>query len=204
MSTLKKSSKMTKAEFLQHQNQAAIPDGYKVHAFSRIRANGGILMGALDLGRSFAFNFAQLPDFGEFANLYDAYSIDKVELTWVLVNNDNNEYPVLIAAPDYDDATVPATVNEVVTHEQCIVVPFSATKRSHTMVIKPRFSATAYRTGVTSAYTWGTPGTLLDIATTDTPYYGIKYWLDNYNTADTPTAQMRVYIKYHVRCAGVR
>lgn len=195
---------MTKAGFLQLSNQAALPDGYKIHGFSRIRSNGGIAPAAVDVGRSFSFAFNQLPDFAEFTTLYDAYSIDKVEVTWVLINNDNNEYPILLVAPDFDDATAPATVNEVTTSELCTVVPFSATKRAHTMVIKPRFAATAFRTGVTSAYTWGAPGTLLDMAVTDTPYYGCKYWLENFNSVDTPLAAFRVYFTYHVRVAGVR
>lgn len=196
--------RMTKAEFLQHQTQAAIPDGYKIHKFSRIRANGGITLAAVDVGRSLSFAFNLLPDFGEFTTLYDAYSIDKIEVTWVLVNNTAEEYPVLLVAPDYDDATAPATISDVTTHELCRIVPFSASKRSHTETIVPRFAATAFRTGVTSAYTWGPVGTLLDMATTDTPYYGLKYWLDNYNSVDTPNAAFRVYYTFHVRCAGVR
>lgn len=196
---------MSKAEFLKLQAQSLVPIGYKEHKFSRIRSNGGISLPAVvDQGGSFIFSFNLLPDFAEFTTLFDAYCIDRVDITWNLISNSTDKYPTLLVAPDYDDGNAPATINEVTSSESCKVVQFSAEKREHTLSIVPRVAATAYRTGISSAYTWAAQGSLVDMALTDVPFYGVKYWLDNFNATTTPNAAFRVYFKFHVRCVGLR
>jgi hypothetical protein len=199
-----KTKKMSKAATGSRNAPLDLPVGYKAQSFVRFRDNLTISLSALDFGQGWYFNLAQVPDFGEFTALYDAYIIDKVDLRFVLQSNYPEKYPILIAAPDYDDATVPATVDELLTKQGVQVLNFSATKREHTVSVRPRVAMTAFRTGITSSYGWSKPGQLIDIATTDTPFYGMKTWLTEYNSTNTPGAGMRVYVTYHMRFVGQR
>lgn len=189
------------------QNRGAdldLPAGYKVTKFVRHRDNGGIVSGAIDLGAGWNFQLAQVPDFGEFTTLYDAYVIDEVEMRFVLFNNTAEKYPTLLLAPDYDDSAAPTGPNDLLTMEQCKILPFSPTKREHRIRVKPRVAMSVFRTGVTSGYTWGKKSQVMDMALTDIPHYGVRHWLTNYNTTDTAGAVVRVYITYHLRLIGQR
>lgn len=181
-----------------------LPPGLTAQGFVRYKDNLTIGLPALDSGYSFAFNLAQVPDSAEFTSLYDAYIIDQVDMRFVLTANADNAYPVLLAALDYDDASAMSSQNEILTRQGAMVMPFSATVREHTVSVKPRVAMTAFRSGVSSAYGWGAPNQLIDIALTDVPYYGIRTWFTNYNTTDTPGAVIRVFIKYHMRFVGQR
>lgn len=182
----------------------SLPAGYYAQKFVRHRDNGGIGLAVTDLGVGWSFSLNAVPDFAEFTTLFDAYIIDQVDIHFVLDNNKAEQYPTLLIAPDYDDANAPATENEVLTHQGCKILPFSPNKREHTFSVKPRVAMAVYRTGVTSSYGWSRPGQLMDIATTDTPWYGMKSWLVNYNSTDTAGARVRVYQTYHLRCVGQR
>lgn len=181
-----------------------LPQGYRAHSYVRHRDNGGIVAAVVDLGSGWSFSMNQIPDFSEFTTLYDAYTIDKVTMKFVLFNNTAEKYPTLLLAPDYDDAASPAAEADLLTMEGCKVLPFTPTKREHTITVHPRVAQTLFRTGVTSSYGWGKSGQIVDIATTDTPHYGVRHWLVNYNTTDTPGAVVRVFITYHFRCIGQR
>jgi hypothetical protein len=199
-----KRGKTTRALAQRGPAKLDLPEGYHEHSFCRTRDNGGVGIAAIDAGFGWSYSINQVPDFSEFAALYDAYTIDKVTMRFVLENNTAEEFPTLLFAPDYDDAANPATESVVLTHEQCKVLTFTANKRVHTVTVKPRVAVTLFRTGVTSSYGWAKEGMLVDIATTDTPFYGAKHWLVNYNTTDTPNARVRVFITYHIRCIGQR
>jgi hypothetical protein len=181
-----------------------LPAGYRAHSFVRHRDNGGITLSPVDFGNGWSFNMAQIPDFGEFTTLYDAYCLDSVTMKFVLFNNVAEKYPTLLLAPDYDDAAAPTAEADLLTMEGCRVLPFTPSKRDHTITVRPRVAQTLFRTGVTSSYGWGKSGQLVDIATTDTPHYGVRSWVVNYNSTDTAGAVIRVFITYHFRCVGQR
>lgn len=181
-----------------------LPPGLTAQSFVRVKDNFTIGLPALDSGYPFAFSLSQVPDNGEFADLYDAYIIDQVDMHFILQANAADKYPILLAALDYDDAGAMSSQNEILTRQGAKVLPFSATVREHTISVKPRVAMTAFRSGVSSGYGWGGPNQLIDIALTDVPFYGIRTWFANYNTSDTPGAEIRMYIRYHMRFVGQR
>lgn len=181
-----------------------LPPGYSAQTFIRVRDNGQLAPTAVDGGLGWSFKLNDVPDYAEFTSLYDAYVLDKVELTYILENNTPGQYPVLFWAPDYDDASTPLTVDTVTTHQNVKMHAFSENARSVTMTVRPRTLGQTYRAGVTSGYNWQPEGTLIDMANTDVPYYGIKAWMSHNNFTDNPYARVRSVIKYHLRFVGQR
>lgn len=186
------------------QNKLDLPSGYRAHSYVRFRDNGGIALIAADNGVGWNFTFNQIADYTDFTSLYDGYTIDKVEMRFVLFNNVAEKYPVLLLAPDYDDSAAPVGETDLLAMEGCRVLPFSPDKREHSIVVKPRISQTLFRTGVTSAYGWGKERQIIDMANVDTPHYGVRSWIVNYNSTDTPGAVIRVFLKYHFSGIGQR
>jgi hypothetical protein len=181
-----------------------LPPGYTAQTFVRTRDNGQLSFAAVDGGLGWDFALADVPDYSEFTTLYDAYTLDKVDITYVLENNTPGQYPVLYHAPDYDDAGTPLTVNSVTTHQNVRVHAFSENARSVTFSIVPRCLAATYQPGVSSAYAWAKSGTIVDMANTTAKFYGAKTWLSHFNSIDTPGARIRTILRYHMRFIGQR
>lgn len=182
-----------------------LPKGYKAQTFVRTRQNGQLAIpAALDGGLAWVFQLADIPDFSDFANLYDAYVIDQVDVTYIVENTSPGQFPVLMYAPDYDDGSTPLTDTQVSTHQGVKIHAFDECHRSYTMTVRPRALNAAFKPGVTSAYTWAPEGVICDMANTDIQHYGIKTWLSHYNAVDTPQTRIRTFLRYHIRCIGQR
>jgi hypothetical protein len=182
-----------------------LPSGYKAQSFVRVRQNGQLAIpAALDGGLAWAFQLADVPDFADFANLYDAYVIDKVEVHYIVENTSPGQFPVLMYAMDYDDASTPLTDSQVSTHQGVKIFAFDEGHRHHVLTVKPRALNAAFKPGVTSAYTWAPEGVICDMANTDIQHYGIKTWVSHYNAVDTPQTRIRTYLRYFIRCIGQR
>jgi len=181
-----------------------LPPGYRAHSFVRTRDNFDIGLLPVDQGIGWEFALDQVPDVAEFTNLFDAFCIDKVDITFALRDNQADKFPILVLAPDYDDASAPLTEDAVLTAENCEIVPFSAVKRHHTVTLTPRVAVATYRPGISTGYSWGKSSTVVDMGATNTPHYGLKTWLLNYNSTNTPGATIRVFMRIHFRCIGVR
>lgn len=181
-----------------------LPAGYKAQTFVRSRDNGQLVIPPIDAGLTWYFQIADLPDFSDFANLYDAYVIDQVDITYILENQTPGQYPVLLWAPDYDDGSIPANANQVMTHQNVKHHTFTESKREVTISVRPRALNAAYKPGLVSGYTWAPDAVICDMANTDIQHYGIKTWMNHYNTLDTPQARFRTLLKYHIRCIGQR
>jgi hypothetical protein len=181
-----------------------LPPGYNAHTFRRIRDNGDVAIFGIDSGLGWSFRLNDIPDFGDFTALYDAYTIDRVEITYILHNVAPGQFPTLFWAPDYDDDNTPLSVNSVTTHQNVRWHAFSENARSVTMSVDPRSLVSTYQAGVTSAYSWAKGGAIVDMANPAVPFYGIKTWLSNYNTVLTPGARIQSILTYHIRCIGQR
>lgn len=181
-----------------------LPGGYRAQTFVRSRENGQLTVPAFDAGLTWFFQLADVPDVSDFANLYDAYVIDQVDITYILENNNPGQYPILLWAPDYDDGTIPTNSNQVMTHQNVKHHAFSENKREVTISVRPRALNVAYKPGVTSGYTWAPDAVICDMANLDIQHYGIKTWVSHYNSTDTPGARIRTLLKYHLRCIGQR
>lgn len=181
-----------------------LPDGYKAQTFIRTRQNGQLAVPAFDGGLAWSFKLSDVTDYTEFTTLYDAYVLDQVDILYVLENNNPGQYPVLMWAPDYDDAVIPTTDGVVSTHQNVKIHPFSENKRSVVLSVRPRALQNVYQAGVTSGYGWAPESQIIDMGNVNVEHFGIKTWMSHYNSTDTPGARIRTFVTYHLRFVGQR
>jgi len=126
---------------------------------------------------------SSLPNYAEFAALYDRYMITTWQLTFYLRIDPSAQtastavYPRMFWIKDYDDVNIPANLNELREHSKMRTAVLSPT-RPIKIFIKPSVLDLVYRTALTSSYTpkwrqW------VDMAHTDVPHYGLKWAFDD-------------------------
>lgn len=154
-----------------------------------------------------SFQLSDLTSFTEFTTLFDQYKITGVKLdfipfadntTWQVANNGAGVSapggPLLITA-DHDDASPPASANEMLQKQTTKVVPVG---RRHRMYIKPKFNLATYSGGgVAPVSGW------LDNGSTSVPHYGVKAWMAGPNIPDT-SFTYQVWATYYIKCKGVQ
>jgi hypothetical protein len=154
------------------------------------------------MGISFSLN--QVPEFAELTALYDAYSIDKVEITFVWAKPytgpaaGDARTPTMLITRDYDDANAPVTFDEVGAYSDSRLVPLSIARPTYTIPVEPRTAKALFRSGVSSAYGWGEKSAVIDAANADVPHFGLKLWTTDYNSTETPNSFIKIFIKFHI------
>lgn len=114
-------------------------------------------------------------------------------------------YPVIIMAPDYDDAVAPVTDLELMEYgKNCQIVQFGSDKPTIRISMVPRVSNTVYRTGVTSGYSLAAANTLVDAANADIPHYGLKTFVKQFNSTSYTGGFITLQVRYHLRLVATR
>jgi len=174
-----------------------------VHHFKRVfhgtdinAATAGNVLGGL------AFQFNQLPSYTEFTNLFDEYRINgiKIQLIPNFTGADLNPTTSAVSVPniwsiiDHDDSTSPANLEELLQYPNCRMTRGS---RTHTRFFRPSclIDVAGITTGVKFKQ-W------INLANTNIPHYGFKYFIDQMNTG--PVGTWRVFVTYYFSCKGVR
>jgi hypothetical protein len=156
---------------------------------------------ATDIGRS--GNFIQLnnvPDTADFTALFDAFTIDRIDLHFVCTRasvsaGNSGIFPTLLWAPDYNDSSAPTLVGDVLSYDGMQIHQFSETARHVCYSIKPKAQI-----NVSSGTAVSTAGTWLSTASSGaSPWFGYKYWLVDYNSTSTTGTVITLYTKYHLR-----
>lgn len=168
----------------------------KVHTFTRTVGYQDITKVAGDVGYGIVFRLNDVPNVSEFVSLFDQYTINWVEYEWINRSALTGiQAPVIYAAPDYDDDGAP-TLIEMLQKQNVITFTFSADRTQVKMRIRPNALRQVYRSALTTGYERSPVGTWMDCATPDVPFYGLKYFIQNYNTASTPNTQLGVVVRY--------
>jgi hypothetical protein len=156
---------------------------------------------ATDIGRS--GNFIQLnnvPDVGDFTALFDQFTIDRLDLHFVLTRSalsagNSGIFPTLLWAPDYNDSSAPTLVGDVLSYDGMQMHQFSESSRHVCFSIKPKAQlSVSSGTAVSTAGTW-----LSTSGSGASPWFGYKYWLVDYNSTSTTGSVVTLYTKYHLR-----
>lgn len=170
----------------------------RVHTFTRTVGYNDITKILGDTGYGIVFRLNDLPNVSEFVSLFDQYTINWVEYEWVNRSALTGiQAPIIYAAPDYDDDASPS-VSEMLQKQNVVTFTFSADRTQVKMRIRPNTLRQVYRSAVTTGYERSPPGTWVDCATPDVPFYGLKYFISNYNTTNTPNTQLGVVVRYSV------
>lgn len=158
---------------------------------------GQIPKNVLDAGAAFDFSLNDVPNSTDFTNLFDRYSLDKIELMFFYQNTPaatTNAFPTLVHSIDVNDASTPTLQNQVLERGNVKIESFTLSKNVIRITFIPRTLAPASGALLSLQMPLGT---LVDTASPDQPYYGLKAWVQNYNSTATPSGVMRLYAKYH-------
>jgi len=189
------------------------------HRFSRYALGTSVvLMGdgsAKFFSNNHIFTLANVVNASEFGNLFDQFRIDKVVVTYQLLNNPDannniastvsnstNWYPTVWSIPDYDDSAALniSEMKERIGVRNRILRPNQKMK----FVVRPKVLVQTYRTALTTGYA---PKSLfVDMSTQDIPHYGLKTTIDFADIPPSATNQFRVLqeFKYFFTCKNVR
>lgn len=163
--------------------------GSTVYSYRRMIANGGQIVGnAVNAPYLGSYSSAQLQlgnvvNVSDFQNLYDQYRINYVVIKfWLKIDPGaqaaaSASFPKLYWYRDYDDATVPANLNEIRENQKARVAVMHP-NRPITIKFRPNSLALLFSSGVASQYkpTWRQ---WMDMGTVTSQHYGIKYAIDD-------------------------
>lgn len=154
-----------------------------------------------DIGRAANFiSLSNVPDVTDFTNLFDQFTIDSLEVHFVLpraaISAGNSAiFPTLAFAYDPNDSTAPTTIGDVLSYDNVTVRQFSESNRQISFRIKPKMQQSLAAGAATSAVSlWCSTSTA-----STTPWLGFKFWLVDYNSTSTAGSVVTVYLKYHMR-----
>jgi len=159
-----------------------------------------------EVNKAYTFNLAQLPGVSDFTSMFDAYKIDKVNVTfWPFkaTNQDPStvstyDIPRTYLLVDYDDDN-PQTSTNLREYANCRI---STMTRKLKISLVPKVAQAVYRTALTSAYAQPNKSIKLDMSYTDVPHYGIKY--ANTTSGTAGGFGYEVQVQFYVSLYGVR
>lgn len=157
------------------------------------------------------FGLGNLPAVSDFTALFDRYRITHIQLQFYLkyepgsgvadpgTNQQNATYPIMYIVKDYDDAIAPTNINYLREHAKMKMIPMQANKIVK-FDVKPATLSENYRSSIATTYSpkwkeW------IDMAHTDTPYYGVKAGWENFFGVNQ-TIQVRA--TYWFECKDTR
>lgn len=180
------------------------------HHFVRSWDLGNLSAPTSDGGWGYAFQLDQLPNYLEFSALYDFYKIRAVEVIWELTptaaatTKTSNIMPVVLAYPDYDDSTAPASLSDALQASQMERLQLSEARTSARRMIMPHVSY-----GVAGAATnlgGSQRSGFIDCSYAGVGHFGVKFWIKNFNsTTLTETgATVALSFRFHLTMRNPR
>lgn len=181
----------------------------QVHYFSRKAYLTTIVSANLNVPTltSLSFKLNDIPSVADYTALFDQYKLSFVKLNFKLTVDPSAQtavnafYPTMYYCPDYDDITVPGSLNELREHGRCRQVVLRP-NRYTTVKMKPAVLTEVLRnTGTTTlSPKWRQ---WIDMAHPDTLHYGLKYAIDNQFNLN-PNYALEVTAQYWFSCRDTR
>lgn len=137
-----------------------------------------IVNSATPLGYAFEQKFSQLPNVTDFTNLYDSYMIKKIVVKMIPKISQHNlatttignaDLPQLHSVVDYDDATTPTSVSQLVEYQSH---KMTRGNQIHTRVLVPKVELTTDAANAPKAFQW------IDCDSTTVNHRGLKFWFN--------------------------
>lgn len=219
-------SRKSKSNRIKRNAQAmAVPRGWgsralNTHKFSRYAATSAypnMSVAGLESSTSHVFALQDIVNADEFGNLFDQYRINKVIVTYQLLNNPNaanalntlgnnpsgtNWYPTCWSIVDYDDSAS-SNIEEM---KQRIGVKRQVMKPDKIIkfVVRPKVQVQVYKTALTTGY--APKSMFIDMSTRDVSHYGLKTVIDTngLDPNDTYPFIIRQTRQYFFTCKNVR
>lgn len=176
------------------------------HRFKRtvLKHTLHMIAGIGDVPYAMYFKLDDLPNYTEFASLYDSYRIDKVVLHFVPTSTvaepegtASSSTTSMVVYNDHDDAVNPSSQADAMERQGHRLINLTNSSRGfikHT--VRPRAAMGSGNAIMTGKYQW------FDCGVPTTPFYGVKLWIHqatNTNvTADCPAFTMQIYATYYL------
>lgn len=155
------------------------------------------------LGYAFQQKLDQLPGYTDFTNLYDQYMIKKIVIKLIpkitqhnlaTTTTGNSDLPQVHSVVDYDDATTPTSVNQLVEYQSH---KMTRGNQVHTRVIVPKVELNAdSAVSAPKAYQW------LDCDSASINHRGIKVWFNAPQSAGV-SVYYDMLVKVYFSCRNV-
>lgn len=176
------------------------------YKFSRTFDIGPLPKGASDLGHAFPFALSQVPNSSEFTTLFDRYRINKIDIRLVYAGIPTSlaggfsTHPTVWAYMDDDDAIIPASKTAVLERQSVRPFTYSDSKTVVSYSIAPRWLLDGTnKTSLAPRSMW------IDMSTPSVSHYGIKFWVDDYNTTLLHAGmEISMTATIHFECQCVR
>jgi hypothetical protein len=188
-------------------NQLILKPSYTApYKFSRSFDLGNLVKSASDQGYAWPFALNQVPNSQEFTSLFDKYRIVSIDLTFSYWRDGGSSnftqdliWPAMHLFMDDDDAIIPTTKSEVMERMSVQRVSFSPMRQTISVKIRPRWvqSRGGTSTNIAPVNTW------IDMSTPGVQHYGVKAWVDHYDSTATST-QISAAGVMHFECNSVR
>lgn len=159
---------------------------------------------------SVLFKYSDIPNFDEYAVLFDQYKILGVKLTIEYRDNVQGVQTVHVGSnprvylcKDYDDADVPTSIDEIRQYKNCTRTILSQTRPTASVYLKPRVVITSV-VGNNAYQLANSPW--CDMGSQGTSYFGVKGAISVYNNdINAPLdAFFSMYATYYVSVKGSR
>ena len=174
-------------------------------------AAAGLLSGPgatlVDGAVSVVTSLDDLSNRAEYAALYDAFRINKVEYHYEPVGDvqpnadDLNAATTVVAAPEFlesvidlDDANLPTTTGEMLEYES---YHYTRPSASHVIRYVPKVSYEVFD-GVTASFSEADKPIFIDCAQQTTPHYGHKLFIESFGTTSNVQNQWRVWGRMNI------
>jgi hypothetical protein len=171
----------------------------EIHNFYLSASRGAITTSTtIPSAGALTFILQDLPAYTELTALYDQYRIMKVKVEFIVTGATNpltGPPGLILTALDYNDATTPASVNELVQYETVQSVPVG---NYFERTLQPRSAVAAY-SGVFTSFA-NVYAQWIDTASSSVVHYGIKYYIP---AIATSVYTISPIAHYHVQCRSL-
>lgn len=159
-----------------------------------------------DVFATYVFQLGQVPDVGDFTQLYDQYQIKMIK--WSLIPRGSSsdvgtgtttgQLMGVFSCIDYDDNTNPSSIDEIAQYQN---MKMTRSNQIHKRLLRPRVRVAGISAAGTVVNTNPIAGVWCDCNNTTIPHYGIKYALQQLPNG-TQTYDLKV--DYYLAFKNVR
>lgn len=157
-----------------------------------------------DFGSGLTFKLSDLPSYTEMTNLFDRFTIKKVDYRWYIEQDPNNQtvkkFPIVSWAHSFTTVTAPTALTDIQQYPSYRKVMFREDRPMTKLYsIRPAISQVNYLSGVSSGYVakWNE---FVNTSDSGTPFYGLKIWYDNLQTGVT----LNLECTFHIQLRGIK
>lgn len=167
----------------------------RVHELLRSSSPGLLVSGPVDTSYRYTPSLSDFSNSADISGSWEMYRIKRLRfmLTCSTFNTASDlPFPRVVLLPDYNDSAA-VTLSSATGYEEAIEHTFTPTNPTLTVEIEPKVANAIYRNGVVLGYN-ALSSPWIDSSYNDVPHYGIKLFIQDYNSTTTPTR--RIYLQY--------